>query len=63
MALILEWQPRLQKTDTLRTDAKVRPDSFARGAKVIIFSGVRYERMPDVSSAIIKSTKKSRKIA
>ena len=58
MALILELQPRLQKIE-----ARVKSGNILQNAKVIIFSGVRYERMPDTAGIVLKSAKKSLKTA
>ena len=58
MALILELQPRLQKIE-----ARVKSGNILQNATVIIFSGVRYERMPDTTGIVLKSAKKSLKTA
>ena len=63
MAMILEWQPRLQKTADQKVRAPRHEGIAPRTAQVIIFSGVRYERMPDVSMTMVKAAKKNRKIA
>jgi hypothetical protein len=56
MAMILEFQLRQEKPVTKSSE------QHAPG-QVIIFSGVRYERIPDASSRITKSSKKTCKTA
>jgi hypothetical protein len=58
MATILALQPRLEKLVT-----KLHYGREHGAARVIIFPGVRYERMPEASAAIVRSGKKSRKTA
>jgi hypothetical protein len=58
MATILAIQPRLAILEVKR-----RPERAIGEARVIIFPGVRYERIPEVSAVIAKSAKKNRKIA
>ena len=58
MAMILAFQPRLEKTDT-----KQKAQRVLGMARVIIFSGVRYERLPEASIVIAKPAKKTRKTA
>ncbi len=58
MAMILAFQPRLEKLET-----KLHYGRELGASRVIIFPGVRYERIPDTSGAIVKSGKKSRKSA
>jgi hypothetical protein len=58
MATILAFQPRLEKPETKQKAQRV----FGM-ARVIIFSGVRYERLPEASIIIGKPAKKTRKTA
>jgi hypothetical protein len=58
MATILTFQPRLEKTDI-----RQKANRILGNARVIIFSGVRYERLPETSIVIAKPTKKARKTA
>jgi hypothetical protein len=56
MAMILEFQLRHEKPVT-------KPSEQHAPGQVIIFSGVRYERIPEASSRIAKSPKKACKTA
>jgi hypothetical protein len=58
LATIFATQPRLEKLQT-----KLLSERFDGVSRVIIFPGVRYERIPDVSASLTKSGKKSRKTA
>jgi hypothetical protein len=58
MATILTFQPRLKKTDI-----RAKENRIPGNARVIIFSGIRYERLPEASIVIAKPTKKARKTA
>ena len=58
MAAILAFQPKLEKRET-----KFHIMRVPEAARVIIFPGVRYERIPDASAAIVKPVKKNRKTA
>ena len=58
MATILAFQPRLDKRGTEHQSQRALGK-----ARVIIFSGVRYERLPESSITIAKSGKKPRKTA
>jgi hypothetical protein len=58
MATILALPPRHEKNPAKRRSQK--PDGAAR---VIIFPGVRYERIPEASIAISKPAKKTLKTA
>lgn len=42
---------------------KNQSQTFTRSAQVIIFPGVRYERIPDTKINLSKSAKKARKTA
>lgn len=58
MATILALQPRLEKTEN-----KQQKQRLNGAGEVIIFPGVRYERIPEVSAAITKSSKRKLKSA
>ena len=55
MSIILEFKPRREKPE-----AKL---PFRMAGKVVIFTGVRYERIPETSITIVKAAKKTRKTA
>jgi hypothetical protein len=55
MSVILAFRPRREKPET-------KPP-FRVAGKVVIFTGVRYERIPDASITIVKTAKKTRKTA
>jgi hypothetical protein len=58
MATILAFQQRPAKLDT-----KQKSQHVLGKARVIIFSGVRYERLPEATITIVKPAKKTRKTA
>ena len=58
MATILTFQPRLEKLGTKQTTQRA-----LKLADVIIFSGVRYERLPEASATLRKPGKKGLKTA
>jgi hypothetical protein len=57
MSTILRFQLRLGKTETKRTGQQTA------SGDIVIFTGVRYERIPEISISLTKSAKKTRKTA